>query len=60
MAKYVALCDTCKRVKAEHQRSIGLLQAPKIPECKWEVGMNFIVGLPRTYRGYNPIWVIVD
>jgi hypothetical protein len=22
--------------------------------------MNFIVGLPRTSRGYNSIWVIVD
>jgi hypothetical protein len=33
----------------------------KIPEWKWEeVGMNFIVGLPRTQKGYDSIWVIVD
>ena len=33
----------------------------KIPECKWEeVGMDFIVGLPRTQSGYDSIWVIVD
>jgi IS30 family transposase len=33
----------------------------KIPEWKWEeVGMDFIVGLPRTQRGYDLIWVIVD
>ena len=25
VAEYVALCDTCQRVKAEHQRPIGLL-----------------------------------
>ena len=61
VAEYVALCDTCQRVKAEHQRPIGLLQPMKIPEWKWEeVGMDFIVGLPRTQRGYDSIWVIVD
>jgi len=33
----------------------------KIPEWKWEeVGMDFIVGLPRTQGGYDSIWVIVD
>ena len=49
VTEYVALCDTCQRVKAEHQRPIGLLQPIKIPEWKWEeVGMYFIVGLPRT------------
>jgi transposase InsO family protein len=61
VAEYVALCDTCQRVKAEHQRPAGLLQPMQIPEWKWEeVGMDFIVGLPRTQRGYDSIWVIVD
>jgi hypothetical protein len=61
VAEYVALCDTCQRVKAEHQRPTGLLQPMQIPEWKWEeVGMDFIVGLPRTQRGYDLIWVIVD
>ena len=33
----------------------------KIPEWKWEeVGMDFIVGLPRTQNGYDSIWDIVD
>jgi hypothetical protein len=48
-------------MKAEHQRPAGLLQPMQIPEWKWEeVGMDFIVGLPRTQRGYDSIWVIVD
>ncbi|WVZ63668.1 hypothetical protein U9M48_013282 [Paspalum notatum var. saurae] len=32
VAEYVAVCDTCQRVKAEHQRPAGLLQPLKIPE----------------------------
>ena len=61
VAEHVAICDTFQRVKEEHQRPAGLLQPMKIPEWKWEeVGMDFIVGLPRTQRGYDSIWVIVD
>jgi hypothetical protein len=61
VTKYVALCDTCQRVKAEHQRPAALLQPLKIPEWKWEeIGMDFIVGLPRTQARYDSIWIIVD
>jgi hypothetical protein len=34
VAEYVAICDTCLRVKAEHQRPAGLLQPMKIPKWK--------------------------
>jgi hypothetical protein len=61
VAAHVALCDVCQRVKAEHQRPAGLLQPLQVPEWKWkEIGMDFIVGLPRTQDGYDSIWVIVD
>jgi len=61
VVEYVAICDTCQRVKAKHQRPAGLLQPMQVPEWKWEeVGMDFITGLPRTHRGYDSIWVIVD
>ncbi|WVZ80846.1 hypothetical protein U9M48_028291 [Paspalum notatum var. saurae] len=61
VAEYVAICDTCQRVKAEHQRPAGLLQPLKMPEWKWkEITMDFIVGLPHTQKGYNSIWVVVD
>jgi hypothetical protein len=33
----------------------------KIPEWKWEeIGINFIIGLPRTQARYDSIWVIMD
>jgi IS30 family transposase len=61
ITEYVSLCDTCQRVKAEHQRPAGLLQPLKILEWKWEeIGTDFVVRLPRTQAGYDSIWVIVD
>ncbi|WVZ53243.1 LOW QUALITY PROTEIN: hypothetical protein U9M48_004214 [Paspalum notatum var. saurae] len=36
VAEYVALCDVCQRVKAEHQKPAGLLQPLKILEWKKE------------------------
>jgi hypothetical protein len=61
IAEYVSLCNTCQRVKAEHQRPVRLLQPLKIPKWKWkEIGIDFIVGLPRMQARYDSIWVIVD
>jgi ribonuclease HI len=61
VAAHVAECDVCRRVKAEHQRPAGLLHPLKIPKWKWEeIGMDFIVCLPRTSARYDSIWVIVD
>jgi hypothetical protein len=61
IANYVSECDTCQRIKCDHLRPAENLQPLSIPEWKWEnICMNFIVGLPRTSRWYNSIWVIVD
>ncbi|KAJ6847133.1 uncharacterized protein M6B38_285000 [Iris pallida] len=61
IARFVSKCLVCQQVKAEHQRTAGLLQPLPIPEWKWEhLTMDFVTGLPRTQRGNNAIWVIVD
>jgi hypothetical protein len=61
IATYVSECDTYRRIKADNLRPARNLQPLSIPEWKWEnICMDFIVGLPRTSRGYNSIWVIVD
>jgi hypothetical protein len=61
IAEYVARCDTCQRVKAEHQRPAGLLQPLEIPMWKWDdISMDFVVDLPRTQRRHDAVWVIVD
>jgi hypothetical protein len=61
IARYVAKCDTCRRVKAVHLRTAGPLQSLPIPMWNWEdISMDFVVGLPKTSKGYDSIWVIVD
>src|SRR5205814_2510367 len=48
IAKYIAECDVCQRVKADHLKSAGQLQPLAIPSWKWEdIHTDFIVGLPR-------------
>ncbi|KAM0057804.1 putative nucleotidyltransferase, Ribonuclease H [Helianthus debilis subsp. tardiflorus] len=61
IATYVGKCLTCARVKVEYQKPAGLLQQPRIPQWKWEeISMDFVTGLPRSQRGNDTIWVIVD
>ncbi|VVA41697.1 PREDICTED: reverse mRNAase, partial [Prunus dulcis] len=39
----------------------GLMQPLPIPEWKWErITMDFVFKLPRTSKGHDGIWVIVD
>ena len=48
-------------MKVEHQHPAGLLQPLSVPEWKWEViSMDFITGLPMTWRQHDSIMVVVD
>ena len=61
IAEYVARCLTCQRVKTEHQKPGGLLQPLPIPEWKWEhITMDFMIGMPKTIKQHDSVWVIVD
>jgi hypothetical protein len=61
IARYVARCDTYRRVKAVHMKTAGPLQSLTIPTWKWkDISMDFIVGLPKTAKGFHSIWVIID
>ena len=58
---YVAKCPNCQQVKEEHLRHNGLTHMIEFPTWKWEaINMDFVVGLPRTRRQHDSIWVIVD
>ncbi|WMV41268.1 hypothetical protein MTR67_034653 [Solanum verrucosum] len=57
----MAKCPNYQQVKVEHQKLGGLPQDISIPTWKWEdLNMDFIVGLPRTQRQHDSIWVILD
>ncbi|XP_070023215.1 uncharacterized protein [Nicotiana sylvestris] len=61
VADFVARCPNCQQVKSKHQRPGELAQSIEIPMWKWEmINMDFVVGLPRTLRKFDSIWVIVD
>ncbi|XP_074373866.1 uncharacterized protein LOC141714233 [Apium graveolens] len=61
IAEFISKCLTCQQVKIEHQRPSGLLQPLELPTWKWEnICMDFIIGLPKTLKKNDAIWVIVD
>ena len=61
MDEYISRCIKCQQVKVEHQHPAGLLQPLPVPEWKCEViSMDFITGLPMTWRQHDSIMVVVD
>ena len=61
MVEYISRCMKCQHVKVEHQHPAGLLQPFLVLEWKWEViSMDFITGLPMTWRQNDSIMVVVD
>ncbi|GJY02082.1 putative reverse transcriptase domain-containing protein [Tanacetum coccineum] len=61
IATYVSMCLTCAKVKAECQKTSGLLVQPVISVWKWEnITMDFVTKLPKISTEQDTIWVIVD
>jgi len=58
---FVSKCPNSQQVEVELQKSRGMTQEINIPTWKWVViNIDFIMGLPRTHRQHDSIWVIVD
>ena len=59
--EYVRSCDQCQRNKPILRRAAGLLQQLPIPRDKWtDLSMDFVTKLPKTARGFDTIYVVVD
>ena len=61
IAFFISRCLTCQQVKAENQKPARKIQPLPILICKWDkITLDFVIGLPRTRRQHDAIWVIVD
>jgi len=61
IAEFVYACLVCQKSKIEHQKPSGLMQPLFVPEWKWDsISMDFVGALPKTVKGFDSIWVILD
>nr|KYP33716.1 Transposon Ty3-G Gag-Pol polyprotein [Cajanus cajan] len=59
--EFVNACLVCQKAKVEHQKPSGLMQPLDVPVWKSDnISMDFVVGLPKTMKNLDAIWVIVD
>jgi hypothetical protein len=59
--RYVLTCHLCQKNKARNTLPAGLLQPLELPLNPWHtVTMDLITQLPRTGKGHDAIFVVVD
>ena len=58
--RFVKRCITCNKAKSK-LKPHGLYTPLPAPTTPWEdISMDFVLGLPRTRRGHDSIFVVVD
>jgi hypothetical protein len=58
--RFVSRCTTCQKAKSRLNPH-GLYIPLHVPSIPWaDISMDFVLGLPRTKRGRDSIFVVVD
>jgi hypothetical protein len=58
--RVIACCTTCQKAKS-HLSNNGLCMPLPVPTSPWlDISMDFVLGLPRTKKGRDGIFVVVD
>ncbi|CAL8169571.1 unnamed protein product [Prunus armeniaca] len=58
VAHLISQCRTCQLAR---KRNTSLYSHLPIPHALWkDLSMDFVLGLPKTSRGYDSIFVVVD
>lgn len=61
IAKFAYVFLTFQKSKIEHQKLFGLMQPLDIHEWMWDgISMDFMMCFPKTYKGNDAVWDIVD
>ena len=59
IAEFVAQCPNFQQV--EHQKPRGYMKHIELPIWKWDmINMDFVTYLPRSFKKFDFIWIIVD